>query len=104
MKFLNENGEVVEGIPLTDEQLAFREKIRAFVHEKVCGGSYHTTWDRKNNSPNCDLVANFLVTKFKITPLEGVDFNKEIADAVEANAPRYIETPCTIIEKAEEGF
>lgn len=93
MKFLDKDGQIVDGEPMTDEQVEQRELIVKYIHEKVCQGAYHSKVSRNYDKPSCETVANFLITKFQMTALDGVNLNREVELAVEENAPRAIEPP-----------
>lgn len=92
MKFLDQHGMVVEGTLLTDMQIAQREQFIKFVHEKVCRGSRHSDYERRNDIIRCEVIANFFVTNFTLQPHEGVSFEAEIDKAAEENAPQGIES------------
>lgn len=90
MKFLNENGEVVEGVALTETQVILRQEILKFVHEKACKSAYHSSHDRRYGNVSCEQIANFFVTKFSISPLPGTDLAAEIKKAEAENSPQAI--------------
>lgn len=102
MKFINKDGEVVDGTPLNDEQVKLREQIRKYVHEKVCGGRYHSSYDRTTGGLICENVANYFVTNFKLIPLPGVDIDKDIAIAEKENAPDELPEPSVVTVKNGE--
>ena len=102
MKFIDKNGEVVEGTPLSNEQVKLREHIQKYVHEKVCRGSFHSSYDRTCGGVSCEKVANYFITNFKLTPLDGVDFDKDITAAEAENAPQCIEKPSVMAVKTTE--
>ncbi len=58
MKFLNEEGKIVEGTPLTDEQVEQRERLIAHLHQTICKGRYHTSYD----AMLCEILATDFVT------------------------------------------
>ncbi len=87
MKFIAQDGQIAEGIPLTEEQIAMREQILDFTHETVCGGGIHSSYERRFGTVKCEKVANFFITKFTITPLPGTDMSKEIEITEKENEP-----------------
>jgi hypothetical protein len=96
MQFIDKDGQLQDGTPLTEEQVRVRKQILYFTHEKVCGGGYHSSYDRRMNVIKCEAVANFFITKFQLVPLDGTDMDKEIDSAVSENSPQSapeIESP-----------
>jgi hypothetical protein len=59
MKFINQDGKVVDGAPLTDRQASAIERLEEYLHEKVCGNSHHGTYSKKL----CAEVARELISK-----------------------------------------
>lgn len=57
MKFLNEKGKIVEGVPLTDEQIAQRERLIAYFHDNCCN-TYHGVYGERG----CEQMATDYVT------------------------------------------
>ena len=58
MKFITEDGKIVEGIPLTDEQARQRENLVEYFHEEACRSSYHGYRETKQ----CETLATAFVT------------------------------------------
>ena len=58
MKFITEDGKIEEGIPLTEEQVAQRERLIAYFHEEACSNGYHTCRETKR----CETLATAFVT------------------------------------------
>ena len=57
MKFLNEKGKIVEGLPLTDEQIIQRERLISYFHENCCH-NYHGVYGERG----CEQMATDYVT------------------------------------------
>lgn len=95
MQFLNAEGQLVEGFPLTPEQVRQHALMRDLIHEKVCGHSYHSDYDRRYHGVQCEKIAHYLITTFTFTPIEGTTLEFEVAKAQTENAPHAIEAPTT---------
>jgi hypothetical protein len=58
---------------------------------KVCGGGTHPDYERRTSNINCEIIANFFVTKFELKLLPNTDFSGEIAKAERENEPEEAE-------------
>ena len=103
MKFLNAEGQLVEGTSLTEEQVSLRAKICAFVHEEVCGGTYHSQYDRKNYGLKCEQVANYFITHFTLTPLTDTNLEVDTAELERKNQPEPAEIPVVPVPMTEDS-
>lgn len=60
MKFINKDGKIEEGIPLTEQQVRWRKNLVEYFHLEACNGSYHAYYE---SSPRkCEKLANACVT------------------------------------------
>lgn len=87
MKFLNEEGKIVEGTPLTDEQVDQRERLITYFHDTVCKGKYHGTYD----TLNCEILATAYVTG-EIAKIAGTTPSPEPMVYPEAPQPVAVKT------------
>jgi hypothetical protein len=60
MKFIDNEGQVQDGILLTNEQATQRERLITYFHEEACGGSYHASYD--HGQKKCVKLANDFIT------------------------------------------
>lgn len=102
-KYLAPDGTLQEGIALTEQQIALREQIMDFVHQKICGGGIHNDWSRRHETIRCEEIANFFITKFSVTPLPETDFSAEIRKAEIENEPITIDNPDVPQAKTESA-
>lgn len=89
MKFLTPEGKIVEGEPLTETQIAQRAELVEYLHHEACANSYHSGYERRDGV-KCERIANFFITKFTITPLDGATLR---LNPVEEKEPLAIEAP-----------
>jgi len=61
MKFLNNNGEIEEGTPLTDTTVAVRYNLERYLHVTACKNTYHASYEKTRG---CRDAANFLAVIF----------------------------------------
>ena len=47
MKFIKADGTIEEGTPLSDNTAKLRDELEKYLHEVVCGNSYHGKYDKK---------------------------------------------------------
>jgi hypothetical protein len=59
MKFITEDGKIVEGIALTDRQSVLRDRFEEWLHEKVCANAYHGSYSARP----CRDAANEFIPK-----------------------------------------
>ena len=90
MKFLNANGQIEDGTPLSDEEAQKLEEVEEFLHVMVCKGSYHPGYE---DQPRCKKAANVLITCFDITGKQGNSFAAVLADLKPKPIPAVPMTP-----------
>jgi hypothetical protein len=95
MFVLDKDGNVREGILLTDQEKTVRDQLVKLLHEKICGSyTVHSDYSRRSEGiPKCETCANVFITKFKLEPREDIDLEREIEVAARANAPQESEAP-----------
>jgi hypothetical protein len=59
MKFITEDGKVVEGTAITDRQAELLNRFEAYLHRKVCDHTYHGSYGKKP----CRETAHEIVPK-----------------------------------------
>jgi hypothetical protein len=59
MKFITEDGKIIEGTALTERQSVLRDRFEEWLHEKVCANAYHGTYGARP----CRDAANLLIPK-----------------------------------------
>lgn len=92
MHIIDKDGQLREGFPLTEEQIKQRKQILDYVHQAVCGGDTHASWDIKYyGMPKCEALANFFVTSYTLTPLPNTDIEARTAELENENCPKATE-------------
>lgn len=69
MKFITKDGQILDGDPLSEVQMAQRAELVEYFHSQFCRGIYHPSHERRNGQVRCESVASALVTKIQFTAL-----------------------------------
>jgi hypothetical protein len=93
MKFINEDGKIIEGIPLTDQQAEQRDRLVVYFHEEACGGSYHGTYS--NSERKCEKLSNAFVTGEMAKIAEGLS-EGQVVEPITEPAPEPASTPVPV--------
>lgn len=71
MKFLTQSGQIEEGEPLNDQQLAQREELITYLHKTCCRGRYHNPYEKPRDFP-CEEAANYLITTYEMEAIRPI--------------------------------
>ena len=93
MKFINSNGEIEEGFALTEAQAKQHSQILKILHEKICGGGKHYSFQRSSNEVKCEALANYFITNFTLVPVDGGSFQGEVHEAVKESDYVAVDVP-----------
>jgi hypothetical protein len=94
MKFITEDGKILEGVALTDRQSTTRDRFEEWLHEHVCTNAYHGSY----GSRPCRDAANMLIPKLDdsaVGALSSAIFEPE-------PAPVPVPEPSTVEAAAEK--
>ena len=73
MKFIKEDGTIEDGTPVSENTLALRGHLQAYLHTVVCKGGYHSSYDEK--MPPCAVAATFLAVTVNNNQDEPADYS-----------------------------
>ena len=92
MKFIKADGTIEEGTPLSDNTAKLRDELEKYLHEVVCGNSYHGKYDKKK----CATAANFLALTVNNNQDEPGDYTFAVeAENLRLNPPP---APAPVVE------